>query len=82
MPTRRTFLNTSLRWGGLGTLAGLAAILAHRSFSRSCTNSGPCGGCPQFSGCGLPKAESAKQSQTKPPYAPRPESLKTGTRVS
>jgi len=72
MTTRRAILKKSLRWGGLASLAGLTAFLARRSINAECTNSGPCGGCPLFSGCGLPKAESAKKSGGNPPYPPQP----------
>jgi len=72
MTTRRAILKKSLRWGGLASLAGLTAFLARRSINAECTNSGPCGGCPLFTGCALPKAESAKQSQAKPPYPHQP----------
>lgn len=67
--TRRELLRRSLRLGGFGAIGGVAALLATRS--RDCTTAGPCGGCPLFKDCALPKAESAKQAQAEPEYPSR-----------
>jgi len=72
MPTRRAILKSSLRWTGLAALGAVTAHLARRSLNAECTVSGPCGGCPQFSGCALPKAKSAQQSKHAPPYSSEP----------
>ena len=64
--TRREIIRRSLRFGGLGAIGGEAALLAARS--RDCTTTGPCGGCPLFKDCALPKAESAKQAHAEPEY--------------
>jgi hypothetical protein len=69
---RRALLRGSCRWAGLAALGGLAAWLGHRSLDRECTRAGPCGGCPQFSGCGLPKAKSAQQSGGRASYPAAP----------
>lgn len=60
--TRREMVRRSLRYGGLGAVGGLAAWLGARSLQGDCRTRGPCGGCPLFDGCALPKAESAKQT--------------------
>jgi hypothetical protein len=60
--TRREMVRRSLRYGGLGAIGGIAAWLGARSLQGECRTRGPCGGCPLFDGCALPKAESAKHA--------------------
>lgn len=67
--SRRELIRRGLRYGGLGAIGGVAALLASRS--RDCATSGPCGGCPLFKDCALPKAESAKQAPAEPEYPSR-----------
>ena len=61
---RRAFLRSGVRYG---LLAGLAAVAARagsggRLTNQNCTNQGICGGCPDYTGCELPQALSAKQA--------------------
>jgi hypothetical protein len=64
---RRERIRRTLRYGGLGTLAGLATWLGRRPVAEPCTVGGPCGGCPQFDACALLRARSAKRPD--PPAA-------------
>lgn len=57
---RRDILRTCLRCAALLTLGGTAARLGSRGFNQNCVRTQPCGGCPLFSGCSLPKARDAK----------------------
>ncbi len=57
---RREMLRRCLRGGGLAAVGGLAAWLAARSLRAGCLRANPCGDCPWFSGCDLPKAREAK----------------------
>lgn len=60
---RRDILRGCLRCGGLLALGGIAASLGWHSQHSHCQRTSPCGGCPLFGGCGLPKAlESKSQS--------------------
>ena len=61
---RRAFLRSGVRYG---LLAGLAAVAARsvsggRLGKQTCSNQGICRGCPDYSGCELPQALSAKQA--------------------
>jgi len=66
MILRREMLRRCLRCGGLVGLTGVASWLAARSLRADCAKAGPCGNCPQFSGCELPKAK-AQKPVVKPP---------------
>ena len=68
MLQRRDILRSCLRGGGLLALGGVAALLGTRTLSGSCLRTNPCGGCPLFTGCELPKA---KDSKTGGALAPR-----------
>ncbi len=63
---RREFLRNGLRGGALALLGGAASMLAWRSSRGNCARTHPCGACPLFSGCVLPKAVDAKQPTRKP----------------
>ncbi|MCX6874781.1 MAG: hypothetical protein NTW21_13380 [Verrucomicrobia bacterium] len=71
MQNRRDILRGCLRGGGLLALAGLASALGWRSLHGKCLRADPCGGCPGFSGCGLPKAMQSKRAGTAHPTAAR-----------
>jgi len=61
---RRAFLRGGVRYGLLAGLAAMAARVisgASRSGEAQCTSAGVCGGCPDYTGCELPPALSAKQ---------------------
>ena len=65
MTHRRDILRGCLRCGGLLALGGVAASLGWHSQHAHCPRTDPCGGCPLFGDCGLPKAQDAK-SQAAP----------------
>ncbi len=60
MNTRREILTRCARWGSLLALGGIAARLGWHSRGK-CDLPSACGGCPLFSGCGLPKATETRQ---------------------
>lgn len=62
MMNRRDILRTGLRGGALLALGGMASMLGWRSLHGTCTRTNPCGACPLFDGCALPKAWDAKQT--------------------
>lgn len=62
MTPRREILRGCLRLGGLLTLGGVASLLGWRGANGKCVRTNPCGGCPLFSGCDLPKANKAKKN--------------------
>ena len=62
MNQRREVLRASLRFGGLLVLGGIATALGWRSARKPCVRPNPCGACPLFTGCDLPKAVEAKKS--------------------
>ncbi len=63
MIQRREFLRSWMRCGGLLALGGVATLLGWRGAHGKCVRSNPCGGCPLFSGCDLPKANEAKKNK-------------------
>jgi len=69
MTHRRDILRSCLRWSGLFALGGIAASLGWRSRHGQCPRSNPCGGCPAFGECALPKALDTK---SKIPPDPKP----------
>lgn len=58
-PTRREFLTRYARWGGLAALGAVTARLVWNG-RGTCQSPSPCGACPLFSGCALPKAQAAQ----------------------
>lgn len=60
MTTRREILTRFARWGSLLALGGIAARLGWQSRGK-CDRPSPCGGCPLFAGCALPKAAETRQ---------------------
>jgi hypothetical protein len=64
MHQRRDILRGCLRCGGLLALGGIATTLGGRARRNECPRGNPCGGCPGFAGCGLPKALEAKTRNT------------------
>lgn len=62
MNQRREVLRASLRFGGLLVLGGIATALGWRSSRKPCVRPNPCGACPLFTGCDLPKAVETKKS--------------------
>ncbi|HWH69323.1 MAG TPA: hypothetical protein VNT26_08045 [Candidatus Sulfotelmatobacter sp.] len=62
---RREFFRSAARYGLLGLLTVVTAVVARTSklAGQRCVNRGICGGCAQFEGCGLPQALSAKQAR-------------------
>lgn len=68
MKSRREILRDCARGGGLLALAGVTAVLGWRSLRGNCPRSHPCGGCPLFTGCELPKALENRLPQ--PPAKP------------
>ena len=67
MTTRREILTRCARWGSLLALGGIAARLGWNGGGK-CDRPSPCGGCPLFAGCALPKA--AETLQQPPPATP------------
>jgi hypothetical protein len=67
MKSRREILRTWARGGGLLALGGIATVLGWRSVRGTCPRSHPCGGCPLFSGCELPKALANRPPSPTPP---------------
>ncbi|MEI6653223.1 MAG: hypothetical protein WCP45_00505 [Verrucomicrobiota bacterium] len=76
---RRDILRGCLRCGGLLALGGGAAALGWRSLHVTCPRTDPCGGCPLFSACGLPKALDAKSQKC--PAATRAAAKPIGSHV-
>jgi hypothetical protein len=70
MKSRRQFLLNCARGGGLLALGAMAIRLGSRSFDGTCVRSNPCGGCPLFTGCVLPKAAAARPPVPIPPPKP------------
>ncbi len=66
MINRRQILRSCLRGIGLVLLGGIATILGWRGTSSNCLRAHPCGACPLFSGCELPKAIDSKNTTRKP----------------
>ena len=69
MHHRRDILRGCLRGGGLLALCGIASLLGWRSLHGRCLPGDPCGACPWFSACGLPKALEAKSHHPGGPSA-------------
>ena len=70
MSSRREFLRRCLRNTGLLSLGGLAIGLGANALRREeCHKLNPCGGCPQFKGCDLPRAARAKDAAKDNPPA-------------
>jgi hypothetical protein len=67
MENRREVLRTGLRCGGVLALGGIATLLGWRSVRGDCVKSSPCGACPLFSGCNLPKDHEVKHPRSKLP---------------
>lgn len=65
MQTRRELLRSCARGGALLALGGIVVRLASRRFDGNCVRVLPCGGCPHFTGCELPKAQ-AQRPPAKP----------------
>jgi hypothetical protein len=61
--SRREFFRTGARYGLLGMLAMLAALMGTNR--HRCLNQGLCNSCAVFTRCGLPQALSAKQSKAR-----------------
>jgi hypothetical protein len=64
MKSRRNFLRSSLRCGGLIALGGGAALLGWRSAHSACMRTNPCGQCPLFDGCDLENARDLKKTSS------------------
>lgn len=62
MKSRRNFLRSSLRCGGLIALGGGASLLGWRGMHGNCARTNPCGECPLFTGCDLQKAADSKKT--------------------
>lgn len=67
MIARREMLRRCLRWGGLAGLTAVATVLAARTARNGCVKASPCGECPLFTGCDLPKARQSKPAPPPPP---------------
>lgn len=63
MKHRRVILRDGLRCGGLLALGGIASALGWRSLNGTCLRGSPCGACPLFTGCDLPKANEVKRQE-------------------
>jgi hypothetical protein len=63
--SRREFVRGMFRGAWLAGLAGLCGWLLTGRQGKACHRPGICGGCPAFSRCRLPKAQSAR-SRTAP----------------
>lgn len=66
MMPRREMIRGCLRCGGLLALGGVASVLGWRSLHGKCVTNHPCGACPRFIDCDLPKANETK-SKSNPP---------------
>ena len=73
MTHRRDILRSCLRYGGVLALGGIAASLGWRGRHGQCQHPSPCGGCPMFGDCALPKALDTKGQL---PPAPKPGAAK------
>lgn len=63
---RREFLRSAARYGALGLMVAVSAVLGRsRLRGQTCVNQGVCGGCAVFNRCGLPAALSVKQHQNR-----------------
>jgi hypothetical protein len=60
MKPRREILRACLRCGGFIALGGVASLLGWRGAHGKCVKNNPCGACPRFADCDLPKANEAK----------------------
>ncbi|MCF7707645.1 MAG: hypothetical protein K9N52_01945 [Verrucomicrobia bacterium] len=59
--SRREFVKVGMRWGFLGVLGVLGAVLGARSVNgEDCYYTIPCNGCRAFEFCRLPKASNFK----------------------
>jgi hypothetical protein len=83
--SRRAFLQSAARYGGLVTLTTACAWLSRPRRGEICINNSLCAGCSVYTDCGLPAALSAKAAmpqatqksgtagaQPAPSNAPRP----------
>jgi len=61
--SRRDFLRSAARSGGLVALAAVLAWLQRPRRQQNCINNNVCAGCAAFTDCGLPTALSAKAAQ-------------------
>lgn len=61
---RREFLGRTLRGAALAAIAATGAVLGARAVHDpgACVKANPCQDCGAFSGCGLPKARTARNS--------------------
>ena len=66
MKNRREILRGGLRFGGFAAIGGVVSVLGWRNLRGDCTKTTPCGGCPLFSMCDLPKARETVKPATKP----------------
>jgi hypothetical protein len=73
MRHRRVFLRDCVRCGGLLAIGGTASALGWRTFNGSCLRSNPCGACPLFTGCDLPKAIDVKRHEEAKSVNPKPQ---------
>jgi hypothetical protein len=76
MNHRRDILRGCLRCGGLLALGGVASALGWRGLHGKCLRTGPCGGCPLFSDCGLTKAKNATTGDSQTGDSPKGDSQK------
>jgi hypothetical protein len=62
---RREFLRDGARYAALAAVAAVTAVTVRPHSGgptgQRCENAGPCGGCPEFGGCGLPQARSIRR---------------------
>jgi hypothetical protein len=62
--SRREFLVSAGRSAALAAIAAVGAVLAWRRLAgkadADCARRSPCGGCPSFAQCELPRATAAK----------------------
>jgi hypothetical protein len=70
MKSRREILLNCARGGAMLALGGVAVRLGSRSFDGTCVRSNPCGACPLFTGCELPKANENRPPAPAPPIKP------------
>jgi hypothetical protein len=73
---RREIMRMGLRGGGLSALALLASALGLRSLrNKDCRKASPCGACPLFAGCDLPKARQGEAGTARKADADKPETM-------
>lgn len=62
---RREFIRRIVRGAGLAGLSGLCGVLIADTRNGGCVRTTACGGCPAFSECRLPNAQTARKTPSR-----------------